>query len=179
MAKRTININLFDSKSIQNAIKTVEQCRDNLPEKCREICRRLAEEGVRVANSVLSEGRSEDYQPSTRVNYEIDASGNMVRAKIIASGPYILFLEFGSGIRYNSEKNPKASEMGYGPGTYPSGVPQQNPPYDNWESPTGWYYYGDDGEVHHTYGVRAKMPMYHASVEVMKSVNRIAKEVFG
>ena len=179
MAKKTISVNLFDNDSIQNAIRTIEQYRDDLPQKCQEMCRRLSEEGVRVANSALTSGRSEGYQPSTRVSYEIDTRGNVVRAKIIASGPYILFLEFGSGIRYNSERNPKASEMGYGPGTYPSNAPQQNPPYDNWESPTGWYYYGEDGQIHHTYGVQAKMPMYRASVEVMKSVNRIAKEVFG
>lgn len=179
MAKKTISVNLFDNDSIQNAIQTIEQYRDDLPQKCQEMCRRLSEEGVRVANSALTYGRSEDYQPSTRVGYEIDTNGNIARAKIIASGPYILFLEFGSGIRYNSERNPKASEMGYGPGTYPSNAPQQNPPYDNWESPTGWYYYGQDGQIHHTYGVQAKMPMYRASVEVMKSVNRIAKEVFG
>lgn len=179
MAKRTININLFDSKSIQQAIKQIEQYRDDLPRKCQEICRRLSEEGVRVANSALSEGKDEGYQPSTKVSYEIDASGNVIRARIIASGPHILFLEFGSGIRYSGTKNPKASEMGYGPGTYPSNAPQQNPPYDNWESPTGWYYYGDDGRVHHTYGVQARMPMYRASVEIMKSVNKVAKEVFG
>lgn len=179
MAKRTININLFDSKSIQNAIKQIEQYRDDLPRKCQEICRRLAEEGVRVANSALSEGKEEGYTPSTKVSYEIDANGKVIRAKIIASGPYILFLEFGSGIRYSGTKNPKALEMGYGPGTYPSNAPQQNPPYDNWESPTGWYYYGDDGKVHHTYGVRAKMPMYRASVEIMKNVNKVVKEVFG
>lgn len=179
MARKTIKIDLFDGKSLQQAIKQIEAYRDDLPRKCQEICQRLTEEGVKVANSALSEGKEEGYTPSTKVSYEIDANGKVIQAKIIASGPYILFLEFGSGIRYSDTKNPKAAEMGYGPGTYPSNAPQQNPPYDNWESPTGWYYYGDDGKVHHTYGVRAKMPMYRASVEIMKNVNKVVKEVFG
>lgn len=179
MAKRTIKIDLFDSKSLQKAIDEINRYKNDLPRKCELLCQRLAELGVQVSNTALREGKSEDYQPSTKVSYEIDASGNIVRAKIVASGPYILFLEFGSGIRYSGTKNPKAAEMGYGPGTYPSNAPQQNPPYDNWESPTGWYYYGDDGQVHHTYGVRAKMPMYRASEEIMKSVNKVAKGVFG
>lgn len=178
--KKTLEINLFDGgKSLREAIKQIEDYRNDLPRKCQEICRRLAEEGVKVANSALSEGKEEGYTPSTKVSYEIDANGKVIRAKIIASGPYILFLEFGSGIRYSDTKNPKAAEMGYGPGTYPSNAPQQNPPYDNWESPTGWYYYGDDGKVHHTYGVRAKMPMYRASVEIIKNVDKVVREVFG
>lgn len=178
MARKTVKIDLFDSKSIQNAIKTIEQYRDDLPRKCQEVCRRLAEEGVKVASSALSEGKAEGYAPSTKVGYEIDVNGKVIRAKIIASGPYILFLEFGSGIRYSDTKNPKAAEMGYGPGTYPSNAPQQNPPYDNWESPTGWYYFGSDGQIHHTYGVRAKMPMYRASVEIIQKMDSIIKEVF-
>ena len=179
MVRKTIKINLFDGgKSLQQAIKQIEEYKNDLPRKCEEICQRLSEIGVQVANTALREGKSEDYQPSTKVSYEIDTSGNIARAKIIASGPYILFLEFGSGITYNRTKNPKAEDLGYGPGTYPSNVPQQNPPYDNWESPTGWYYYGDDGKIHHTYGVRAKMPMYHASAEIMKSIDKVVKEVF-
>ena len=180
MVRKTMKINLLDGgKSLQQASRQIEQYKNDLSRKCEEICRRLSEIGVQVANTVLREGKLEDYQPSTKVSYEIDTSGNIVRAKIIISGPYILFLEFGSGIRYSGTKNPKVAELGYGPGTYPSNAPQQNPPYDNWESPTGWYYYGDDGKVHHTFGVQAKMPVYRASVEIMKSVNEVAKEIFG
>ena len=179
MARKTIKVDIFNPKSIQECIKQIEAYRDDLPRKCQEICRRLAEEGVQVAKASQSEGKSEDYQPSTKVSYEIDTNGNLVSAKIKAEGPYILFIEFGSGIRYSDTKNPKAAELGYGPGTYPSNAPQQNPPYDNWESPTGWYYYGEDGKLHHTFGVRAKMPMYNASESIRKKVEAVAKEVFG
>lgn len=179
MASKTIKMNLFDPDSVSKAIKRIEKYRNNLTKKCEQFCKQLAEEGVQVAKASLSEGKSEDYQPSTKVSYEIDTNGNLVSAKIKAEGPYILFIEFGSGIRYSDTKNPKAAELGYGPGTYPSNAPQQNPPYDNWESPTGWYYYGEDGKLHHTFGVRAKMPMYNASESIRKKVEAVAKEVFG
>lgn len=83
MARKTIKIDLFDGKSLQRAIKQIEAYRDDLPRKCQEICRILAEEGVRVANSALSEGKEEGYTPSTKVSYEIDANGKVMRAKRI------------------------------------------------------------------------------------------------
>ena len=55
MGKKTIAVNLFDSKSIQNAIKQIEQYRDDLPRKCQEICRRLSEIGEQTALVAISE----------------------------------------------------------------------------------------------------------------------------
>ena len=89
MVRKTMKINLLDGgKSLQQAIRQIEQYKNDLSRKCEEICRRLSEIGVQVANTVLREGKLEDYQPSTKVSYEIDTSGNIVRAKIIISGPW-------------------------------------------------------------------------------------------
>ena len=41
MARKTIKIDLFDGKSLEQAIKQIEAYRDDLPKKCQEICRRL------------------------------------------------------------------------------------------------------------------------------------------
>ena len=179
MAKRTININLFDSKSIQNAIKTVEQCRDNLPEKCREICRRLAEEGVRVADAAINSvpiGRTitltTDINPSKMGCQAImKMTGRETRTEDGRIFFSALAIEFGSGIRYNPTANPKSSEFGMGVGTFPGQTHADNP--------DGWWYLGSDGEWHHSYGVRASMPMYKASVEMRQKIDSIVKEVFG
>ena len=34
------------------------------------------------------------------------------------------------------------------------------------------------GEWHHTYGVKATMPMYNADMEILMNINRVAREVF-
>ena len=80
-------------------------------------------------------------------------------------------IEFGSGVRYNSIPNPKAGELGFGVGSYPGQTHAADP--------NGWYYFGDDGKWHHSYGIKATMPMYNASLEMIKSVSEVAREVFG
>lgn len=179
MAKRTININLFDSKSIQNAIKQIEQYRDDLPRKCQEICRRLSEEGVRVADVAINSvpiGRTitltTDINP---LKIGCQAIMKMIGRETQTEDGRIfrthLAIEFGAGIRYNPTANPKAQEFGMGVGTFPG----QSHAFD----PNGWNYLGDDGEWHHSYGVQASMPMYKASVEMRQKIDSIVKEVFG
>ena len=42
----------------------------------------------------------------------------------------------------------------------------------------GWYYMDVSGEWHHSYGVKATMPMYNADIEMILNLRKIAKEVF-
>lgn len=179
MAKRTININLFDSKSIQNAIKQIEQYRDDLPRKCQEICRRLSVEGVRVADVAINSvpvGKTitltTDIHPSKMGCQAImKLTGRETRAEDGRTFYTALAIEFGAGVRYNPTANPKAKEFGMGVGTFPN----QTHAFD----PNGWWYLGDDGEWHHSYGIQASMPMYKASVEMRQKIDLIVKEVFG
>lgn len=46
--------------------------------------------------------------------------------------------------------------------------------------PDGWWYQKEEGgEWYHTYGTKACMPMYKASVEMRDKIVKIAREVFG
>ena len=178
MAKRTININLFDSKSIQNAIKQIESYRDDLPRKCQEICRRLAEEGVRVADVAINSvpiGKTitltTDINPSKMGCKAImKMTGRETRTEDGRIFFSALAIEFGSGIYYNKAANPKSSEFNMGVGTFPG---QTHAFQDK------WYYLGEDGEWHSSHGVQASMPMYKASVEMRQKIDSIVKEVFG
>lgn len=179
MAKRTININLFDSKSIQNAIKQIDQYRDDLPRKCQEICRRLSEEGVRVADAAINSvpiGKTitltTDINPSKMGCQAImKMTGRETRTEDGRTFYTALAIEFGAGIRYNPTANPKAKEFGMGVGTFPD----QTHAFD----PNGWYYLDSNGEWKHSYGIQASMPMYKASVEMRQKIDSIVKEVFG
>ena len=82
----------------------------------------------------------------------------------------MLLIEFGAGIRYNPLPNPKAGEYGMGVGTYPG----QMHAFD----PAGWYYWGEDEKWHHSYGIKATMPMYNAAKIIQERVVQIAREVF-
>lgn len=178
MAKRTININLFDSKSIQNAIKQIEQYRDDLPKKCQEICRRLSEIGEQTALVAISESPQ---GKAVTLRMDIEPSKTGCKAMLIGTGKTVtddkgriynllLGIEFGSGIRLNPTANPLASEFGMGVGTFPG--------QKHALEPGGWMYLDKDGNWKHSYGVKATMPFYKAMTEIQRNVNDVVKDVF-
>ena len=111
---------------------------------------------------------------STHIDPKEWESDNCMVIKM--SGDKTLFVEFGAGIAFSSPPNPKAAEMGYGLGTYPSKHPELRNAYreEGW-----WYTDKDTGDSKHSRGNAPYMPMYKASVEIKKQVRSIAKEVFG
>ena len=179
MAKQTININLFSQKSIQNAIKQIEQYRDDLPRKCQEICRRLSEEGVRVADAAINSvpiGKTitltTDINPSKMGCQAImKMTGRETRTEDGRVFYTALAIEFSAGVRYANTASPRASNFGMGTGTFPDAK-------HSWQM-EGWHYLGDDGNWHHSFGVQASHPLYSASMEMRQKIDSIVKEVFG
>lgn len=179
MAKKTINIDLFSQKSIQNAIKQIEQYRDDLLRKCQEICRRLSEIGEQAALVAISESPQ---GKAVTLRVDIRPSKMGCQAMIVGTGKTVtddkgrtfnlLFaIEFGSGITLNPEENPLASDFGMGVGTFPDQVHA----FDR----SGWMYLDKDGNWKHSYGVKATMPFHKAMLEIRKNVDKAVKEVFG
>lgn len=178
MKKRTIKIDL-SQKSIQNAISQIRKYQSDLEKKNELFVRRLAELGYQSAVSAINDS------PIGRVvtvQTDIKSEQTGCKAILIATGKTVtssdgrefnllLAIEFGAGIRYNHTANPKAKDFGMGVGTFPG----QTHAYDE----KGWYYLGEDNEWHHSYGIKATMPMYWASVDILNNIRRIAKEVFG
>ena len=179
MGKKTIVVNLFDSKSIQNAIKQIEKYRDDLPRKCQEICRRLSEEGVRVADAAINSvpiGKTitltTDINPSKMGCQAImKMTGRETRSEDGRTFYTALAIEFSAGVRYANTASPKAKDFGMGTGTFPNAK-------HSWQT-EGWYYLGDDGNWHHSFGVQASHPLYSAGMEMRQKIDSIVKEVFG
>ena len=178
MGKKTIAVNLFDSKSIQNAIKQIEQYRDDLPRKCQEICRRLSEEGVRVADAAINSvpiGKTitltTDINPSKMGCQAImKMTGRETRTEDGRIFYTALAIEFSAGVRYANTASPKAKDFGMGTGTFPNAK-------HSWQM-EGWYYLGDDGNWHHSYGVQASHPLYSASVAMRQKLENVVNDVF-
>ena len=177
MAKRVIRGNL-SSKGIQGVIDQLQDYKKDLHRKTELLYQRLVEAGLTVAQTAVGEsplGKT----ITLRIQMEPRADGckaMLVAAGQIKSNDYgtistLCLVEFGSGIRYNHVGNPKAPEFGMGVGTFPG---------QKWAfNEDGWWYLGDDDEWHHSYGVKATMPMYNASVAIRQQVAAITKEVFG
>ncbi len=163
--KRKISL---DSNEIADLIEELNDYAESLSGKCQLFVTRLVKEGMNVIKAEYGSGLG-DSSKDHNCTYQIDTEGNLVKAQIVVSGEDILFIEFGSGIRWNKSPHPKASEYGYGVGTYPG----QTHAYD----PNGWYY-REDGKLHHSWGTEATMPVYKASLQMIEKIEEIAQEVF-
>lgn len=164
-------------EDIQKAIKEVETYQKQLITHCNVFAGKLADIGMKVAKAKIGESPLGKYA-LLNVKYEPKAKG--CKAILYASGMTInaqsgsvqtlMMIEFGAGIHYNHDANPKAEEFGMGVGTYPD----QTHAFQE----EGWYYMDENGAWHHSYGVKATMPMYSADTEIILNIRKIAREVF-
>ncbi len=176
---KTITMTLSQS-SIQNAIKELRQYQNDLNRKCEIFCQRLAELGILKAKE-----NTGNFRKYISFTYEVKDRTKGCKAVMVATNTGIihsewqtkdgvksadvspiLMCEFGSGLK---AENPKGIP-GVGTGTFPGQT--------HAEDPNGWYWMDLDGEWHHSYGVTPKMPMYHASIEMILNIQKIAREVF-
>nr|DAG23959.1 MAG TPA: hypothetical protein [Caudoviricetes sp.] len=161
----------LNSASIQNAIKELQAYQNSLRSKNELFVQRLAELGIPVIeeNIAVAQGDS-DKNHNTYI--KINTFGNYAQATLVCEGADLNFIEFGSGIHYNtpagSSPHPKGEELGYTIGSYGKGQGKND----------SWTYESESGEWVRSYGTEATMPIYKASVEIMQNIRRIAKEVF-
>lgn len=162
-----IEVELSES-SIDEAIKQIEEYRKSLKTKLVQLAETLAINGVSVASASIGQMQGDSVPPA--VGYELNSDGEIVKASIFIYGKDVLFVEFGAGIAYNTgAEHPKAEELGYGVGTYPS----MNPP-NRAINPGFWYY----GHGKRSIGTEAVMPLNNAIVETRNNCIKQAIEVF-
>lgn len=179
MAKRKFKTKLTVSGIEQLKQQLLQYKNVELPNKCRELAQRLMELGVTVASAKISESPLGKY---ITLKTDIDPNKMGCKAVLIAIGevkesenyePFniLLAVEFGAGIYRNPAANPNSDKFGLGVGTFPGQIHAFE---DGW-----WYWDDTDKKWKYTHGVKATMPMYNASVEIIRSVDKIAREVFG
>jgi len=160
----------LSTKGINEIIDFLENYRNELDHKCEVFCQKLCELGIEVIDArIVGKG---DSDTSHETEITIGKDGTYTNARLRLSGEDILFIEFGAGVHYNgaagTSPNPKGSELGYTIGSYGKGHGTQE----------FWYYKDDSGNYVRSYGTQATMPMYSASIEMIKQMKSVAKEVF-
>lgn len=180
MAKRKLKSDL-SVEGIKNLQQQLNNYKQQLNNKNSIFVRRLAEIGIPVIDSNMAKaaftyddkGIQSGANTAHNTYIKINSFGSYSKADLIVEGKEILFIEFGAGIHHNggvgASPNPKGEELGYVIGTYGTGHGSQKI----------WGYYADSGELVLTHGVKATMPVYKASIEIITKIRKIAKEVFG
>lgn len=172
---RTITINALSEKSLREAAKQVERLKKDYETKNQTFVKELAKAGiVEARNHLVGDGDSDPPDFYTDNPYAKRGNrGAYAESAIKLQGDDVAFVEFGSGVHYNghpgSSPNPLGVKLGYTIGSY------------GWHQglEDHWWYKGDDGEQHLSYGTEATMPLFHASEHLKQEYKRIAREVFG
>lgn len=147
----------------------IREYRLSLNDKCEELARQLAEEGVAIAKAnILSEDAIYTGELLSSINLKPgDIVYNGSQYVIYTDCPWAKYVEFGSGVSGKNNPHPDTSIVGWR--------------YDvNNHGDSGWFYFRD-GKLHWTKGMPSRPFMYMTATELrnMKTISKIAKRVFG
>lgn len=173
-----IDLSTAGIKELQKGLKDYDKW---INKKTNELCKRLAEIGVKRAelnfSSALYDGIND-----VKVEPAKEREKNCYVVK--ANGATVLFIEFGTGVHY-PDSHPEGLSNGMVHGTYGKGRGKND----------YWWYSGQPGNaggtlaidprtgnikpnVTITHGNPANMCMYDAVKEVETQISRVVKEVF-
>ena len=175
MSKRIVKLEL-NIKSIDKAIKELENYEKWLVDKTKEFLKALGDEGVQIANVNFAKAV---YDGTNDVTCSVEERGDNQIA-VVAVGNATLFIEFGTGVRY-PDTHPESAHHSMIRGEYGHKLGRLE---------KGWRYRGDPGsngevitqgkhagEVH-TYGNPANMCLYMTVRELEEKFEEIARRVY-
>ena len=180
MGKRVLKAEL-SVKSIENLKKELLNYKnDELPNLLVKFTEELLKIGIQVVDERMNNASYKfdkdnimsGADPSHNTFVRISKFGSNVKATLVVTGRELLFIEFGAGVSFNTEKgsspHKKGEEFGFTIGSYGKG----------YGSRKVWGYYNDNGDLVLTRGVKAEMPMYYADIAMIQSVVEVARRVF-
>ena len=162
-----IYVDPYDPASYDAAIKEIKDYKKWVHEKTLELCKRLAEIGLSVAQIyfIPSFGNTDVTLSVTPLN-----NGYLLRA----DGEDVCFMEFGAGVTaglgYDTGKVTPPVDIS--PGSWSEA--NNGPFFKSGGYPNGsWYYQGQQMNA-----IVPQMGMYHAVNEMVQRIEQVATEVF-
>lgn len=184
---KRINISISKKDSIESAIHQLENYKQSLRTKADIFLERLALLGIPIIDARIAEAEGDEKLDKTHYSHiQIRSFGDYHQAVLEVQGKDIVFMEFGSGIHFNGNphESPNPSlvqdvpggtlyhaggkELGYTIGSYGKGQGIKD----------HWFFYADDGTSVMSHGIQATMPLYSAELEMIKNIEKVAREVF-
>ena len=162
-------------KSVNKLVKEIKRYQEELNKAKGYILNALADytlERVKYYISVTTGHTS--YIPTGELLNSIQKSLIMENTiKIYTTLAYAKFVEFGTGVNGSKKSHPETSIHGWSYNAEPHRyVSKTGKEYET----KGWYYKGNDGEIHYTEGLEAHMFMYKAREDLKENYITIAKQ---
>lgn len=162
---KEISLDPYDPASYDAAIKEIKAYKKWAKKKVNELCRRLAEIGIRVAQVYFVPGA---WNGGDDVSLSVEQVRNGFILK--ASGESVCFMEFGAGM---------TAGLGYDTSDITPPVPIEP---KSWSKTNGTGEFDKYGSWHYKKvkydSIVPQMGMYHAVKEIKQRVEEIAQEVF-
>lgn len=172
MKNRVIKVELSE-KGIDKIINELKQYKQWLKDCTERFIKALADEGMQISSASFQQAV---YDGTNDVSVSVE-NRDSNRAAVVAIGGAVLFIEFGTGVRYPDDH----PENQFSRGTYGHGLGRLK---------KGWRYSGDPGsngevitEGKHagevrTFGNPASMSMYKTVRELEEKFEEIARRCF-
>lgn len=163
-----IEINPYDQKSINEAIKKVNQYKRWVNQKETQLLKKLSKYGATRVKVYYSEA-----QYDGEFEISVDSTVTKTTATIYARGSEVAFIEFGAGVYYNgAESYPLPRPDGIvGIGKYGKGRGKRK----------AWGYYAEEGNKDSlviTHGNPPAKALYKGMLDICDIALVTAKEVF-
>lgn len=176
---KTISFGLSVSE-IDRAIKELQSYQNSLDAKCQQLCERLCNEGIKIAQAHIG---SSGFGKYIRLSSEITPEKAGCKAILIMEDTQKIVSKWQNQDGVQSKEISPALMLCFGSGLKaenPTGVPGVGAGSygEHGLDPNGWWYMDLNGVWHHSTGIEPKMPMYNAAKELKNKVVSIAKDVF-
>lgn len=176
MTKKIFKADLSIS-SIRNLQRELEKYRDSLTYKCRLFAEKLSECGVEIARVQIADLDAiftGELIQSLHNEYKGSTQYGAIFA-VVTDSEHCAYVEFGTGQRGEDRPYPYPLPEGVSWDYNVGQTIRQNPITGRYF----WFYPGQDGLWHYTEGMPSRPFMYLTSMELIKEVPKIAKEIFG
>lgn len=175
MAKKTLKADLSVS-SIRQLQKDLEKYRDSLTYKARLLAEKLSERGVEIARvqiASLDAIFTGELIQSLHSEYKSSTPYGAIFA-VVADSSHAVFVEFGTGQRGEDKPYPYPLPEGVSWDYNVGKTIRQNPVTGRYF----WFYPGQDGKWHYTEGLPSRPFLHNTSMELLREIPKIAKEIF-
>lgn len=175
MAKKPLKADLSIS-SIRQLQKDLIRYQEYLTNKAAQLAKRLSELGVDIAQVQIADLDAiftGELIASIHSEYKDSTKYGAIFA-VVADSSHAVFVEFGTGQRGEDKPYPYPLPEGVSWDYNVGKTIRQN-------AVTGryyWFYPGQDGKWHYTEGMPARPFMYLTSMELIREVPKIAKDIF-